>query len=71
MVCEVRRVGPGSCGRSIAKTQGGTKLGALWASEGTVVVTASLSGSGSYRRDGDSPSVLVITDWGVFRILCN
>jgi hypothetical protein len=38
MVCEVRRVGPGSCGRSIAKTQGGTKLGALWASEGTVVV---------------------------------
>ncbi len=45
MVCEVRRVGPGSCGRSIAKTQGGTKLGALWASEGTVVVTAAPSGS--------------------------
>ena len=28
MVCEVRRVGP----------EGRTKLGALWASEGTVVV---------------------------------
>ena len=48
MVCEVRRVGPGSCGRSIAKTQGGTKLGALWASEGTVVVV--VTGGMATRR---------------------
>ena len=39
MVCEVRRVGP----------EGGTKLGALWASEGTVVVTAAPSGSGAFQ----------------------
>jgi hypothetical protein len=33
MVCEVRRVGPA----------GGTKLGALWASEGTVVVVGGMA----------------------------
>ena len=38
MVCEVRRVGPA----------GGAKLGALWASEGTVVVV--VTGGMATRR---------------------
>jgi hypothetical protein len=40
MVCEVRRVGPA----------GGTKQGALWASEGTVVVTVVVTGGMATRR---------------------
>jgi hypothetical protein len=46
MVREVCRAGPGSCGRSIAKTQGVTELGALWASEGTELRAVELEMSG-------------------------